>query len=665
MNLQRRIGVISLPALGMVLGALAGCGGGGGGDSTLPGAFAIGGMVSGLTGAGLVLANNGANELAVSGNGSFQFSSRLAPGTEYRVTLVSQPDGQTCSLVNAVGTAAADVTDIAVACVRNPPAALTGVFIGPVQGLRYRSASAAGYTDAGGRFSYLPGETVAFSIGGIELGTAPGAPGVSPFSLFGMAPPATEAAVRAELTTEKNVTDFDRVANIALLLAALDRDGNAANGLDLSDRDAALAGVTLSFDLPMSEFHAKRFEVFARTYAANRNVPITTPLVRLYSALGIAVPAHVMTREISHDSRNTVDRVHRLEYDSRGRQSLDVLERRAAAPPVVTRFSYDDADRRVFAGSESDLDLDGVMDSKEYRNFAYDNSGSPSTDLTENYRGVPGSLVSSVLVTSAYDARGNRTSSEQNEFIVAGARTFRTTQRSTYDAGNRRIDETTQDDHGIGTPVTYRVLQSFSYDAAGNLAQRIYQEDPDGDGARPLIAFAVAMQYDAHGNLLREESGPHGTTAPRDTFIRVFNRDPAGRLGSFDRSVFAPVVSGMPRLLKEHSTTAYTYDSNNNPLTVSTQTDYNGDGSVDDVTRTTSTYDVTGNEARRELVQVVTNGSTTVNTQVRTFDSDGVPLTFSLEFRFNGVLTQSMADQYFHATILPDGLLYLITMKGR
>ena len=92
---------------------------------TTPGGFstfAIGGMVSGLTGAGLVLQNNGANNLAVPASGVFSFAAPVAAGAPYAVTVLTQPAGQTCSVQNGSGMASAAVSNVAVTCVNGAPA---------------------------------------------------------------------------------------------------------------------------------------------------------------------------------------------------------------------------------------------------------------------------------------------------------------------------------------------------------------------------------------------------------------------------------------------------------------------------------------------------------------------------------------------------------------
>jgi uncharacterized repeat protein (TIGR03803 family) len=95
-----------------------GCGSGSSGTNPPPQTYAIGGAVSGLSGAGLVLQNNGGNNLAVSGNGSFTFSTAIAAGSAYSVTVLTQPSNpvQACAVANGSGTANANVTNVQVSC---------------------------------------------------------------------------------------------------------------------------------------------------------------------------------------------------------------------------------------------------------------------------------------------------------------------------------------------------------------------------------------------------------------------------------------------------------------------------------------------------------------------------------------------------------------------
>ncbi len=75
----------------------------------------IGGTVSGLTGA-VVLQNNAGDTLATAANGSFTFSTAIAPGSSYLVTVQTPPAGENCGVTNGSGTATTDVTNVAIVC---------------------------------------------------------------------------------------------------------------------------------------------------------------------------------------------------------------------------------------------------------------------------------------------------------------------------------------------------------------------------------------------------------------------------------------------------------------------------------------------------------------------------------------------------------------------
>lgn len=79
--------------------------------------YEIGGAVSGLTGAGLVLQNNGLDDLAVSTEGPFTFAAKLSSGAAYAVTVKTQPAGESCAVTSGNGTVTnRNVTDVAVTC---------------------------------------------------------------------------------------------------------------------------------------------------------------------------------------------------------------------------------------------------------------------------------------------------------------------------------------------------------------------------------------------------------------------------------------------------------------------------------------------------------------------------------------------------------------------
>jgi uncharacterized repeat protein (TIGR03803 family) len=97
---------------------LVGCGSGGSGTNPPPQTYTVGGTVSGLSGTGLVLQNNGGNNLSISENGSFTFSTAIAAGGAYSVAVLTQPSNpvQTCTVANGTGIANTNVTNVQVSC---------------------------------------------------------------------------------------------------------------------------------------------------------------------------------------------------------------------------------------------------------------------------------------------------------------------------------------------------------------------------------------------------------------------------------------------------------------------------------------------------------------------------------------------------------------------
>lgn len=81
--------------------------------------FSIGGTVSGLTGNGLTLQNNGGDDLTIVADGVFTFNTPVVDGQSYKVTVAAQPTSpdQICSVTNGSGTVnGMAVTEIQIDC---------------------------------------------------------------------------------------------------------------------------------------------------------------------------------------------------------------------------------------------------------------------------------------------------------------------------------------------------------------------------------------------------------------------------------------------------------------------------------------------------------------------------------------------------------------------
>jgi len=174
----------------LFLVVLQGCGGSSGGDSAPT--YPVGGTVSGLSGTGLVLQNNGSNDLAIGANGPFEFTTRLPANTPYGVTVSHQPSDPklNCVVMNSGRsgmTPSAAVTGVAIRCgkvaglayvgyadaVTNTPTSVA-VSIDPSTGALAVLPASRSATDITPPFSFAPGGT---------FGYVPGAAGIDSYSI--------------------------------------------------------------------------------------------------------------------------------------------------------------------------------------------------------------------------------------------------------------------------------------------------------------------------------------------------------------------------------------------------------------------------------------------------------------------------------------------------
>jgi len=118
--------------------------------------------------------------------------------------------------------------------------ALEGSFVdSPVEGLEYMTNSQSGITDMNGTFRYRDGESVRFSLGGLDLGEALGHPIMTPVDLV-------EGAVDET---------HPMVTNMARFLQTLDADMNPANGISITEEVAGLMlNHTINFNMSVEDF---------------------------------------------------------------------------------------------------------------------------------------------------------------------------------------------------------------------------------------------------------------------------------------------------------------------------------------------------------------------------------------------------------------------------
>ncbi len=151
--------------------------------------YTLGGTVSGLlSGESLALDDTGGASLTVTANGTFSFTTQLATGTTYAVTVSTQPTGQICTVANGTGTiASSNVTSVAVSCGDHGESVLYS-FMGSPDGMNvyagvvmdssgnlYGTTRDGGSNNLGTVFKVTPTgtETVLYSFAGGSDGSNP------------------------------------------------------------------------------------------------------------------------------------------------------------------------------------------------------------------------------------------------------------------------------------------------------------------------------------------------------------------------------------------------------------------------------------------------------------------------------------------------------------
>ncbi len=93
---------------------------------TVSAGFTVAGSLTGLNGgAQVTLENNGTDPLTLTTNGPFTFSTDVASGGSYDVTVSSQPTGEICTVSNGSGRASGNVTGVQVTCAASSASSYT------------------------------------------------------------------------------------------------------------------------------------------------------------------------------------------------------------------------------------------------------------------------------------------------------------------------------------------------------------------------------------------------------------------------------------------------------------------------------------------------------------------------------------------------------------
>lgn len=458
----------------------------------------------------------------------------------------------------------------------SPPVSYsTGVFRdSPVQGLYFETPSTSGLTNERGEFQYLPGETVRFKVGGIEIGESTGASEITPFSLFDVQPPNTEEQITSALEDSRAILTLDKALNIAMLLQNLDNDNDPSNGINLGNAN----------------------EVFDQTIIDLTNIKSNEFIFRaningLRSRLGITGSGRDLRQSIEHlyDSLNV-----QVASDS----VESVVQAAGANGTNETFYSYDEEGRVVL--EEIDADADGNID--HTISYRYNFIGQV-VEVENSKQGIREELTYSV----------NNKVSSRTTYATNGDETRESYQYDGDDVTQFSFDEdndgqperVTTYDRSVPNQLTTRTYPNGDTGSSpGSVVVEVYEngliktysEDSDNNGIADLL---IAYSYDALGNRTSFNIAINGVSATgysrfeyqgelvssyavyevdinNNEILKYQERytyDSKGQRKSYQKDLNGDGIY--------ESTAQYKYDSNGNRI--SSVEDTNGDGIADKV----------------------------------------------------------------------------------
>jgi hypothetical protein len=220
--------------------------------------YTVGGTVSGLTTAGLVLANGSDTQSVAAGATSFTLPTGVAYGSAYKITVTTQPAGLTCSVANASGTVSGTVTNVAVTCTDQP-----STVGGSIKGL----GSATGLVLVSGTEKYaVPADASSFTFStprspgdayAVSVESQPGGLTCSPSRNAGTMP--------AQSVTDVSIVCSSQAYSIGGTITGL-----TTGGLVLGDGSQSYrvpAGAT-SFTMPAAVAYGGGYDVSVRAQPA-------------------------------------------------------------------------------------------------------------------------------------------------------------------------------------------------------------------------------------------------------------------------------------------------------------------------------------------------------------------------------------------------------------
>lgn len=469
---------------------------------------------------------------------------------------------------------------------RDPaPAEVTGTLHTQIKGVNYRTPSHSGQTDANGMFTGLAGETVTFSIGGIELGSAVMSSKISLFTLAGMTPPTSELALRRELwRMQSTATPLSRAANLASLILALDADGNPANGIDVSTHVNALASAQLDFKVSFIQFSAKLARLAPDL---NQNISTATSVKWLYRTLGIAVAGSKPVRQTDdYDGDGVIDADLTSTEDAQGEiESLSIDLSADGQPDQLVYFTRDSLGR-ITHRRQLEAQLEYNIDT------TFDVHGNEKRIVELEDGGADGSVDSETITESDFDRFGRILNSTRTiDFDFDGQPDSIERRVFTRDSRGNLLEQRVEVDLDADGGINGKYVTTSTYDAADRVATALYERDLDGDG-EPESRIAQAWTYDAAGrqDTATEDYDNDGDGVVEQTRRATNTYDAAGNLQRVVSRYDTDLVGGFTYEV----TSEFSYDRDQRVENSTQDYDFGADGTVESRITEVNTRDANG-----------------------------------------------------------------------
>jgi hypothetical protein len=475
---------------------------------------------------------------------------------------------------------------------KRPEPELTGQLQGGhVQGVEWRTPTRSGVTDANGRFTYLAGEMVSFSLGATQLGAAPGSTDMTLFTLAGLTPPTTERALRRELDRAmRSSTPFARAINLDPALIALDADANPDNGIDVRNRGAALQGVVLRFDQRLEDFG---FQLYWNVASLTQSVPLFKPVAHLYSSLGLRVPVHAPSRIETDSTWLPAPGVRTYAYYANGLTKA-VDDDRDGDGVVDSRETYvfDGFGRLTNLGYTADNDLDHVDDQAYATAYQYDSRGTVTGVVDTTSANASGMPATYRVVAHDVDALARTTRQVvETDTGSDGTVDSRDVTTAEYQAPFDSVFTTTTDSNNDGV-VDYIARSTELRDTRRRVLSRVHETDSDANGVIDSIRTETYVYDDAVRTMRAvSEVDVNGDGAADVRTVSTWRLDRAGNVIAQTDWV-EPSADGVVSLARSVSSE---YDDARRVTRSTRDEDSNGDGTPESRQLDATTYDDVGN----------------------------------------------------------------------